>query len=601
MKNLSIPKKLILAFAIIILLLIGTVLVAMQNLTSISEDFTTFHDHSFVTNMQTITISSLLNAVEKNMINASIAANAAEAEAYLADVDDSIAEITSARGILSEVLIGNEDLLAQFNEEASVAAEVRGKVAELVRANQGQAALTLYQQEYAPRAQSLRKTIGQISVNDTERAETFYMDAKASQKSATILSIGLGGLTLVIAALLSMYIIRSITKPLREIEQATKRLSNGELDVTVTYQSKDELGSLAESTRTLISNLRAYIGNISDVLGHMADGDLSVEVTMDYQKDFAPIKSSLETILSSFNAMFLKIQQSAEQVATGSSQVASGAQALSQGATEQASSIEELSATINEISEQIKENAANAQNANRTVAETTREIENGQAQMTQLVAAMNDISQTSNEINKIIKTIDDIAFQTNILALNAAVEAARAGVAGKGFAVVAEEVRNLAAKSAEAAKNTTTLIEDAIRAISNGTNMVTATEQSLQAIVEKAENVSRLVNEIAQASNEQATAVAQTTIGIDQISSVVQNNSATAEESAAASEELSGQALMLNNLIAKVRLKGDDAPQQPRSQAQLNAPEEIPSTHYTYAPSPVAMPSSAYGIALEKY
>ncbi len=597
MKNLSIPKKLTLAFVVIILLFVGAVMVAMLNLSNISSEFTAFHDHSFVTNRQTMTIRSLLHEIEKNLINACVAGNVTDAQAYLADVDGSVTELTAVRKTLSEVLIGNEELTAQFNEEATAAAAVRGKVVELILGNQGQAALTLYRQEYAPKAQSLRNTIEQISLNDAERADNFYLNAKAAQNMATILVIGLTGVTFLIAVLMSVYIIRSITRPLREIEQATKRLSAGELDVTVTYQSKDELGSLAESTRTLIKSLRAYIGNISEVLGHMADGDLRVDVTMEYQKDFAPIKSSMETILSSLNAMFLRIQQSAEQVASGSSQVASGAQALSQGATEQASSIEELSATINEISEQIKENAANAQHANRTVAETTREIENGQAQMTHLVAAMGDISQTSNQINKIIKTIDDIAFQTNILALNAAVEAARAGTAGKGFAVVAEEVRSLAGKSAEAAKDTTALIENAIRAIGNGTHMVTTTEQSLHAIVEKAENVTRLVNEIAQASNEQATAVMQTTLGIEQISSVVQNNSATAEESAAASQELSGQALMLSELIAKVRLKGEDT--QPQAQAYV--PAEATSTRYTYAPSPVAMPSPAFAIALDKY
>ena len=597
MKNFSIPKKLTVAFAAIILLFCGAVLVAMLNLSNIAGQFTAFHDHSFVTNRQTMTIRGLLHEIEKNLINACIAENAAEAQGYLDDVNNSVTELTAVRKTLSEVLIGNQELIQQFNDEADAAAGVRGTVSELALSGKGVAALALYRQEYAPKAQSLRDTIEQVNSNDSERADSFYLDAKAAQNMATILVLGITGATFVIAVLLSVYIIRSITRPLREIEQATKRLSGGELDVAITYQSKDELGSLADSARTLITTLRAYIGNISETLKYMADGDLSVAVTMEYQKDFAPIKASLETILASLNAMFLGIQQSSEQVASGSSQVASGAQSLAQGATEQASSVEELSATINEISEQIKANAANAQHANRMVAETTREIENGQNQMEQLVTAMGDISETSSQISKIIKTIDDIAFQTNILALNAAVEAARAGTAGKGFAVVAEEVRNLAAKSAEAAKTTTALIENAIRAIGNGTHMVAATEQSLNGIVEKAEHVTRLVNDIAQASNAQATAVMQTTMGIEQISSVVQNNSATAEESAAASEELSGQALMLKEVIAKVRLKGEAA----KTQAPAHIAAEAPATRYVYAPSPVAMPNPAFAIALDKY
>lgn len=189
------------------------------------------------------------------------------------------------------------------------------------------------------------------------------------------------------------------------------------------------------------------------------------------------------------------------------------------------------------------------------VGDVTAELIRGNEQMELLVSTMNEISDASNQIGKIIKTIDDIAFQTNILALNAAVEAARAGEAGKGFAVVANEVRNLAGKSAEAAKNTTVLIENAIKAVTNGTQLVDETANTLKSVEERAMGMTHLVNEIAQASNEQADAILQTTQGVDQISSVVQTNSATAEESAAASEELTGQAQILKQLVGKFKLR----------------------------------------------
>jgi len=290
-------------------------------------------------------------------------------------------------------------------------------------------------------------------------------------------------------------------------------------------------------------------------LDSLAEGDCTVETHEDYKGDFVTIKTALNTIVSNLNRMFSDINQSADQVASGADQVSSGAQALSQGATEQASSIEELSASITEIAGQVNQNATNSAAANKTSIEASAEVTHGNEQMQQMIGAMVEISDSSKQIGKIIKTIEDIAFQTNILALNAAVEAARAGTAGKGFAVVADEVRNLASKSAEAAKNTTVLIESSIKAVENGTKIADETGKSLSVIIEGVQKTSDLIAEISKSSNEQATAINQVTQGVDQISAVVQTNSATSEESAATSEELSGQAQVLKDTLAFFKLK----------------------------------------------
>jgi len=240
-----------------------------------------------------------------------------------------------------------------------------------------------------------------------------------------------------------------------------------------------------------------------------------------------------------------------------SSQVASGAQSLAQGTTEQASSIEEFSATIADISMQIKNTANNADLANREVVSTSEEVINSNSQMQEMKLAMNNINAKSAQISKIIKTIEDIAFQTNILALNAAVEAARAGSAGKGFAVVADEVRNLAQKSADAAKNTTMLIEETVQAVERGSQIVDITAQSMINVVAGSDQVRDFVNDIARTSKEQSDAVSQILIGVEQISSVIQSNSATAEESAAASEELSSQADLLKQHVNQFQIQKD--------------------------------------------
>ncbi len=292
----------------------------------------------------------------------------------------------------------------------------------------------------------------------------------------------------------------------------------------------------------------------SAVLQEMAKGNLTVSMVGDYKGDYAKLKDALNFSIDSFNEVLNDINIAAHQVASGARQVSDSAQTLSQGATEQASSIEELTASVEEISTQTKHNASNANQANEMSLNAKDDAVKGNEQMKEMLKAMNEINTASSDISKIIKVIDEIAFQTNILALNAAVEAARAGQHGKGFAVVAEEVRNLAARSANAAKETTVLIEGSIRKAEDGTKIASETAGALDKIVEIVSKSAELVGDIANSSNEQAVGIAQINQGIMQVSQVVQNNSATSQESAAASQELSGQAEILKELAGKFRL-----------------------------------------------
>jgi methyl-accepting chemotaxis protein len=304
-----------------------------------------------------------------------------------------------------------------------------------------------------------------------------------------------------------------------------------------------------------ISTIFGYISEISKVLTEMSEGNLVVGITGEYLGDFVEIKNSLNMIIKSFNEVLGDLNSAAEQVAAGSKQVSGSSQALSQGSTEQASSIEELTASMTQIAVQTKNNAVNANQANELAIAAKTNAAQGNEQMKEMLKAMTEINDSSSNISKIIKVIDEIAFQTNILALNAAVEAARAGQHGKGFAVVAEEVRNLAARSASAAKETTALIEGSIRKVEYGTKIANETAGALNHIVEGVTKAADLVGNIAVASNEQATGIAQANQGISQVSMVTQTNSATAEEGAAASEELSSQAELLKNMVTKFKLK----------------------------------------------
>ncbi len=280
-------------------------------------------------------------------------------------------------------------------------------------------------------------------------------------------------------------------------------------------------------------------------------------------KDLTDIKATMrrgEKQAKELQSLLSDVDLAAQQVASGTTQVSQGSQAISQGATEQAASIEELTATMTQIAAQTRQNALSANEANAMSEQAKDKALQGNEQMRALQQAMIGINESSSNISKIIKVIDDIAFQTNILALNAAVEAARAGIHGKGFAVVAEEVRNLAARSANAAKETTELIEGSIKKTEDGTKIADETAGALSHIVDVVGKAVDLVREIAEASNQQATAVGQVNMGIEQMSRVVQTNSATAQEAAAAAQELSSQAAMLKEMVSNFMLDQADVP-----------------------------------------
>ena len=348
----------------------------------------------------------------------------------------------------------------------------------------------------------------------------------------------------------------SVTKPIQTITKRMEQLAQGDLSTEVEIvDRKDEIGTLSRSFHQTVESLKSYIFDIGNVLYEISQGHLDVMPQANFQGEFVKIRQSLETILTFLNETFKEIIDTTEQVTNSAQQFATGAQILSEGATEQASSVEELAATISEINMQISGSAQSSEKTNQRIQSVGGEALESNQRMQEMLGAMQQIKDASGQIKNIIKTIEDIAFQTNILALNAAVEAARAGTAGKGFAVVADEVRNLAGKSAEASRNTAVLIENALSAVQNGTNIADETAQSLTKVVAGVKEVAETAEEITDASARQAEAVSQVNVGIDQTSGVVQTNSATAEESAATSQELLRTAENLMNLVQDLKLR----------------------------------------------
>lgn len=345
-----------------------------------------------------------------------------------------------------------------------------------------------------------------------------------------------------------------------------------------------EYRRIVEGVNKTLDAVVTPINEAVSCLKEMSQGNLDVQMEGDYKGEYAVMKKALNSTLASMNDVLRQVASSTDQVAAGSRQISDASQSLSQGATETASTMEEISASIHEMSAQTGLNAENAMQGNQMAVTVRDHAEKGSSMMQQMVGAMNDINASGTNISKIIKVIDEIAFQTNLLALNAAVEAARAGKHGKGFAVVAEEVRNLAQRSAEAAKETTALIEDSVKKTEVGTSIAHTTSESLTEIVDGITKVADLMSEIAAASREQAQGIKQINEGASQVGQVVQQNTANSEELAAASEELSAQAVQLKRMVERFRLQrlmnvGGGGLQEglvfaPKQVAARSAPEE---------------------------
>ena len=379
----------------------------------------------------------------------------------------------------------------------------------------------------------------------------------ASTRDAMVINIAAIVISILLSAVVALALSINIGKPMKACAKRMELLVQGDLDTPMPkITSKDETGMLAKSTASLVEGLSTVINDIGYLLNEMANQNLNVRTQHEdvYVGSFRNILLSMRNMKAELSDAIKQVNHSAEQVSAASSQLSASAQTLSQGTAEQASSVEELASRINEISEQAKHTASGALDVRGQTHQTGEEVSLCNQKMQNLMEAMDKIQTSSNEIEKILKTIDDIAFQTNILALNAAVEAARAGSAGKGFAVVAEEVRNLAGKSAEAAQNTSSLIEHSTDAVHTGSEIARNTAEILSEVVYSIQSVVDSIDNIAAVSNEQSDAVWQVSEGINQISIVVQSNSATAEEGASASEQLSAEAAGLKHLVNQFTL-----------------------------------------------
>ncbi len=356
------------------------------------------------------------------------------------------------------------------------------------------------------------------------------------------------------ASIINRFPIRRIADPISKTADRLVSFADGDISSPApTTRMGGEIEDMTNALSSMIGTISGCIGDIKTVLNSMADGDLTVEPSVDYKGELSEIKESINNISAALRQVMNEFGRSASEVRDGSAQLAEGSTQLSQNAVTQAAAIDEITSTVMDISRKTESNNVNVKNALNTVKTTNDQAQEGSRSMAEMLDAIHEIETSSKEIEQIMKVIDDIAFQTNILALNAAIEAARAGDAGKGFAVVADEVRNLAGKSADAAKQTGELINRSIEAVNRGAELADNTSNALNDIVNGVENIEGVMAGIATANEEQSIAVDQICSGMENVNSAIHNTSATAEESAAASEELSALAVTLSDAVARFR------------------------------------------------
>ena len=531
MKNKKVGTKMLISFAVTLVLSLAMIGVSIANILSTRSNY-----ESILSGQVAATEAVMESEVEVNSIARQlrdIALFGYDTSA-ISNIETSISNINTNLDTVTKLYTGEDGLDDQYIQQIQSWEAVFSDISDALQSGDSAKVRELIQNQCTPKLNQAVETGDKLDI--------------------VILTI-LVVVIVVAGILLNLYMVRSIVNPLREAEEAVVAFSQGDLSHPLSYESKDEIGGICDAVRTSQGILHNTIEDIVSITKRLANGDLSGTVNQQYPGELAPIKENIEYLLSNLNETMSNILQAADQVAAGADQVSTGSQALAQGSTEQASAVEELSATINDLDNSAQENRKTAQTAKEKADQAATQVQVSNERMQEMRKAMGDILTGQKDIGKIIETIENIAFQTNILALTAAVEAARAGSAGTGFAVVADEVRNLASKSDHAAKQTKKLIESSMSAVERGGELAEDVDNNMQKTVECAGAAIEYMDKLAESTISEAEAIAQLTTGVDQISAVVQTNSATSEESAAASEELSSQAVMMKQMVQRFRLR----------------------------------------------
>lgn len=563
LKNMHVKNKLIFSFGAIVLLSVLTVVILISSMASISTSVNKLYEGPYQ-NIDDIW------TVRRNLIDIQRAINRLMAEdndnmaqrysTFKSTVDTDVNQMKASMANLETQLLNGDDRTRLANMQASITEgeAVRANLMELLENGDFEDAYDLNYDTYLPIVNGINDMALELFQAVSEDADEFVAHSNRNSLFSIAIGIVMTVAGIIIAVVISVVITRMIVNPVKQITAAAEEMYKGDMKASriITYESRDELGILADSMRGTMINLDHYVAEIKESLVQIAKGDLtqsSDEIT-DFLGDFSSIKESLVYILKRFNTTLSDIRTSSDKVDSGSTEIAGASQSLSEGTTEEANALQELSATIETVSEMAEDSAQKTQEAYEKVKKSTEEAESGSQQMKQLTEEMKRITAISKEIENIITAIEDIASQTNLLSLNASIEAARAGEAGKGFAVVADQIGKLASDSAASAVNTRELIIKTLEEIEKGNHITLKTSESFDQVIQDMREFASAAKSTNENAKRQAVSLQEVHEGIEQISAVVQNTASASEETSAISGQLSEEADRLDKLVRRFKL-----------------------------------------------